>query len=319
MMLFTTDTLHSSCKAFGQALKKLDLTLNLSSTKNVWARILANRNYSALMAYLKSNGSLRLAFDPSHMISVLKTVNRTVGRDLAIELFTDATRDILSSLALDLYVLVNRSDEKSFYGVYFNQRDNNSRYLLGLMQFDEPGYLVMSACEITRFNDKAEGDLIADLLNAYGKKGSGDHKTKIFAQNLNTTEMVKDRNLLNFFLEQREIICQQLAADLWGVDGQRVLRLMDINDIENIENVLFDSMANMINVHQAEHRTVFINPDSPLAKVFYANCVRNIIDHVNWFRDTENTPEEIDHDSIYQTIEICLNKILNIAELRNPE
>lgn len=226
-MRFTHDTIFSTARQFGHALKARGLTLKLNTTQDVWAQIIAGKNFSAAAAQAKSHGHIDpIQISTTSICQKLFDRSRTLDAGGAVEVFAAAIAHDLPALSpcKSRLVSILQLQAKSCLAAVISERTTG----LGIIEPDRPGYMPVVRLLIDIGSHeaawlRANSEFAADVINVLAGRTQGQC-TEITLANIRSENQRHDQAFADYVNQHIESICAAVAhgvlADLDPIEPE---------------------------------------------------------------------------------------------------
>lgn len=246
-MRFTHETLRSTTQYFGHALKAQGLTLPLSTTQNVWAQIIAGKNFSAAIAQVKSQGYLdAIQITATSICQKLSDRSRMLSADCAVDVFAAAIAHDLPALSPSKSQLVNLL--RLLAPACLTSAISEPTTGLGIIEPDRAGYLPVGKLNLVESESheaawlKANSEFVADVVNVLAGR-TQEQCTELTLVNINAQTQQNNKAFADYVSQHIESICTAVAqAVLAELDPASPEQWEDSVTFEDLRQSLFDAL-----------------------------------------------------------------------------
>lgn len=312
-MRFTYDTLCSTSRHFGHALKARGLSLPFSATQNVWAQIIAAKNFSAAAAQAKSQGYIdAIQITATSICQKLSDRSRTLDAEGAVEVFAAAIAHDLpaASPCQSRLVSILRLKVTSCLSAVISELTTG----LGIIEPDRAGYVPVGKLNLVEAGSheaawlRANNEFVADVINVLAGR-TKDQSTEFTLANIRTQNQRHNQAFANYVSQHIESICTAIAqAVLAELDPASPAQWEGRLTFEDLRQLLFD----VLNAIFRNAPIAWLSADCDLGEAVMDHVAAQIRKNLwlfsepSYLRDMPE-PTEVFADAAQQAIETILD------------
>lgn len=310
-MQFTYGTLSSTAQRFEQALKAKGLKLPKTRAFNVWAQIVAGKNFSAIKAQADKVGHIRaVPISTDTIRNILRERSREVTHAVAAELFADAIRDDLPELSPCLAELIEfiRMDESS---CLFSFGLSST----GLVTFDatKPGYLPVNQLLLVDGREeelewlRTNAELMASVGNRLAGLRDGQEYEIFRSSSIHSAK--KSNDVFAAFLTPRiEPLAQALATQAVMRFDPIVEKDPDEFDYDQVRDLIYEEIdLTMMEVG----RNSWLKTDCDLGEALIDHLAARIREVLKWLTEAGEDEYDSPESAIARTASLSMQNLLN--------
>lgn len=280
-MKFTAITLYQTAENFFQYTSKNGLGIKAKSKSfDLWARILAGKNYSPLLSRLKDKDpDIEYELNTQTIIVLFREKKRVIDEKQAITIFANAVAPCLadvSELASTLVDLIKENDSYSVMAAYPAR--------LGLIDDSKPGYMSLNDGFFSD-HDRAS-DFQHLILELAGQ--SLDRHFEIFA--------TMHRNSDKFANQEFKVFLKQ-NVDFPSFMSERIFQTIDLDDeYSRVEACVADIIQEYFKSAKVRPGK-FLTINTPMVTDFIESLSGTIMSTLGYYRDTDDEELVFSQDS----------------------
>lgn len=307
-MKFSHGALSRTRSRFSAALKSRGLDLSLSAEQNVWANIIAGKNFPSAKPQAKKDGGIdAIPITPERIQALLRARNREVSSDIAVELFSDAIVEDLVSISNSLFELVRYCKHTGSF--IMNAGDDFTK--LGVMDAKYAGYIQAGNLPFMKARQQ-ETDWIAastTMVVAVTNRLIGFDTTDIFAANVRLVQK-KENHVFEQYMAPRIEWYGQVVAEKVISAFEPQFPDWDAVDFDRVRDLLYDTMAS--DIHR--EKNTWLKADCDLAEAVMDHVAARIRDGLKWLAIEAENDGNLENPvgTIASTVRLSMGKIMNL-------
>lgn len=285
-MKINANTLLATAREFHNQVLKADLKLIKSKSFDLWANIVANKNYSALKSQLNNPNCepIEFEFNISKISTLFKDKQKDLEHEKLTEIFANSIRKNIEEIDPLFHYLADLiEDTKSRTIVFFYGGD------IGLMEVGKPGYYKLAEHRIKDFDHAKD---IERLVQSIAGQGLNEHY-QIWASSTATASKEAVKNFHIILKDKKDSFSSELAKELES-------NSIDFEDYSET----YDKVHDFLHEYFVAQPSSFFDINLTVVEDFIESLVGALCNQMPFFdpNEYEDEPTTL-KDRLYEVIE----------------